>query len=499
MAIETVAPAIHSGGDAMAAGDPVAARLCETLPLLADLLHSDVMLVADEGEGVAVLEHAQPSPVPSVYHESMRGRRLRLEDLNPSLRRGQAPLAREGKRGMVIEGVPLVRELVVVPRVDGGRTLTLVTDTAVLEQGRLEKRNPVFRRSIERIRDEAIEGTLRGAGRLGRFGRLDGVMVVDDRGRIVYLSAIAEGLYRLLGIVDSVMNARLEELETNEFVVLRAIETGECQEHRGEEQDRTWVRRVIPLLPARPAGDVLERLKRTLRPIPTGALVYIADVTDDVERQRQVEVKEAMITDLHHRVKNNLTTVAALLEKQALRSNSDEVVRALQDAVSRIHSVAEIHEYLSYRDTKAINMREAVGKILEEVRNGTLDPSKNVELKVEGARQFLLPVQQATSCALVINELVQNSVEHGFEGRDHGTITVRLSLTDDSMTVEVVDDGNGLRPDFDPLNAGLGLEIVRKLVEGSLRGRFVLHNENGVRAEVTFPRRNVAEELDKAN
>ena len=113
-------------------------------------------------------------------------------------------------------------------------------------------------------------------------------------------------------------------------------------------------------------------------------------------------------------------------------------------------------------------------------------------LTLEGTRSFLLPAQQATSCALIINELVQNAVEHAFVGAPGGSIVVRLAEQGDSMNIEISDDGRGLPSDFDPARqGGLGLQIVRSLVREDLKGEFELLRKTsgvGVHAMVSFPK-----------
>src|SRR6478735_3307592 len=107
-------------------------------------------------------------------------------------------------------------------------------------------------------------------------------------------------------------------------------------------------------------------------------------------------------------------------------------------------------------------------------------PASFRSLSLEGTRSFNLPAQQATSCALIINELVQNAVEHAFDDRPGGTIVVRLAEQGDSLYVEIHDDGRGLPPDFDMHHqGGLGLQIVRSLVHEDLKGEFELTNGTG--------------------
>ncbi|MDQ6669921.1 MAG: sensor histidine kinase, partial [Chloroflexota bacterium] len=210
---------------------------------------------------------------------------------------------------------------------------------------------------------------------------------------------------------------------------------------------------------------------------------------DELQKEQELKIKTAMIQEIHHRVKNNLQTIAALLRLQARRTGNSEVADQLRETIGRIISVAVVHEFLSHEETSVINIHEVSNRILAEVRTGVLDHSRPITLSLEGLRTFSLPAQQATSCALIINELVQNAVEHAFVGLPGGSIVVRLAEQDDSLYIEIQDDGRGLPPDFDKdSQGGLGLQIVRSLVREDLKGQFELTNGQGVHAVVSFPK-----------
>jgi two-component sensor histidine kinase len=264
------------------------------------------------------------------------------------------------------------------------------------------------------------------------------------------------------------------------------MERSVCMEQRVEEQDQIWIKRVIPLVAIRRDGLMGRFLG--MRDVAPGAIVAIQDITEETRKEQELKIKSAMIQEIHHRVKNNLQTIAALLRLQARRTDSEAVAALLQESINRILSVAFVHEFLSKDETSAINIHEVCNRILGEVTRGTLDPAKRISLKLEGDKQFTLPAQQATSCALIINELLQNSVEHAYADRAHGTITVSLKETEDSMVIEIRDDGRGLPEGFDINRSGLGLQIVRTLVREDLKGDLSIDNDGGVRTLISFPR-----------
>jgi len=165
-----------------------------------------------------------------------------------------------------------------------------------------------------------------------------------------------------------------------------------------------------------------------------------------------------------------------------------EARRALLEAVSRVLSVAVIHEFLSHQESQVINIREVSQRIINQMRQGVLDSEKQIRLDLRGPNVYL-PTRQATACAMIINELLQNAVEHGYERRSGGTVSVQLVDEGDGVTITIQDDGVGLPADFDREQAeSLGLQIVRTLVEHDLRGQFELNGDDGVRAVVSFPK-----------
>jgi two-component sensor histidine kinase len=460
------------------------------LPLLADLTHADMVLFARADDQVVVIAQAQPVPVPSPYARPVEVGRTMMREEAPLVFRVLLDHRRNQVTTTVIRGAPVLQEVFAI-RNDRGEVIgALRSEMLLIEHERQRHRHAVFRRAIARARDLIIAGRMRGGDKLGRLGVHDGVMVIDSTGRIEYLSAPAEHLYRRLGYADNLVKTQLQELETNEYICFKSMERGVCFEQRVQEHELVWIKRVVPLVSSDDQRFPLPLIGR--RGVPTGAVVAIQDVTDELQNEQELKVKTAMIQEIHHRVKNNLQTIAALLRLQARRTGSPEVAEQLRESVGRIISIAVVHEFLSHEENSVINIHEVSNRILAEVRNGLIDHSRSINLTLEGARSFLLPTQQATSCALIINELVQNAVEHAFVGMQGGTIVVRLAEHGDSLYIEIQDDGRGLPSDFDLVrHGGLGLQIVRSLVRDDLKGQFELApraSGGGVQAIVSFPR-----------
>jgi two-component sensor histidine kinase len=223
-----------------------------------------------------------------------------------------------------------------------------------------------------------------------------------------------------------------------------------------------------------------------------GVLMLLRDVTDLRRRDRLLLSKDATIREIHHRVKNNLQTIAALLRLQGRRLQSPEAQAAIEESERRIRSIAIVHETLSREPGDFV--RFDVQPLVRVVAETVTGPERDLRLAVEGDAG-MLPGDLATPLAVVLNELMQNAVDHAFTGdtaRTVGNICVLLARTDGKLVVDVVDDGVGLPPGFSlEQSGGLGLSIVHTLVTSELGGTIELRSDHGTRVHLTVPVRKV--------
>jgi two-component system, sensor histidine kinase PdtaS len=460
-------------------------RILAVLPLLADVTHADLLVYVAAADVAHVLYHASPNPVPSLYPQVQVGRLVDRRDAQPVFRVLRDGRDHETVSGTLIWGAPTLQEVFPI-RSEDGRIIAVVHSVSnLMEHERFHRQGTVFRSAVSRVREQGLSARLPGAAAIGRLTEHDGILIVDNHGIIHYMNSVAENQYRRVGYVDSLLGSQISVLDTNEYICFRSMERGVCLEQRIQEQDQIWIKRAIPVLP-QPSRRLLR--KKAAPELDTeGALIYIQDITDEVRREQELKIKSAMIQEVHHRVKNNLQTVATLLRMEASRAGHPEVKETLRQTVGRVLSIAVVHEFLSRGETSEINIRDVCNRIVSEVTGGLMDPGKHVDVSVDGVN-FSLPAQQATSCALVLNELLQNAVEHGFAGRDRGRIAIRFCETESSMVIEIADDGVGLPPGFDPsATRSLGLKIVQTLVKDDLRGKLDLQNRNGTTASISFP------------
>jgi two-component system, sensor histidine kinase PdtaS len=313
----------------------------------------------------------------------------------------------------------------------------------------------------------------------------DGLVRLEPDGTILYASPNSLSAFSRLGIAGPVVGEPLHELTTKVAddpfdvsdlgdAVAAAVDGGQPASIEVEGGGATVLFRAIPL---RPRGDTL------------GALLLMQDVTELRRRDRQILSKDATIREIHHRVKNNLQTVAALLRLQARRVSVPEARVALEESMRRVSSIALVHETLSVSVDEEVAFDEVVDRLLIMLGD-VAGAAGRVALRRDGTFGDM-PADVATGLVLVITELVQNALEHAFPDGARGSVTVLSERSRGALLISVVDDGRGLPEGFGG-GAGeqLGLQIVRTLVSAELDGNVELSGRaegSGTVAQVRMP------------
>jgi two-component system, sensor histidine kinase PdtaS len=289
----------------------------------------------------------------------------------------------------------------------------------------------------------------------------DGVLTLDSSGTVTYVSPNANSALHRVGIQANPVGMRLAELGFHDGPVRQAFERFEpIVEEFEQGTDVTLLCRCVPIVTT--TDD-----RREI----AGGLLLVRDVTELRKRDRLLLSKDATIREIHHRVKNNLQTISSLLRLQARRLTNPEAKAAVQESVRRIRTIALVHESLSREPGEDIAFIEIVRPLLRLAEEGLQSPDRPVRFTVSGDGGRI-PANTATPLSVVLTELLQNAVDHGFpEGSGGGEVQVGLSQRDRNLTIRVVDNGRGVDPSFDiDQTKGLGLSIVRTLVTTELNG-----------------------------
>jgi two-component system, sensor histidine kinase PdtaS len=450
--------------------------------LLADLSFADLVLWVPQAGGATgwiAVAQMRPTTGPTAYPGDLVG------TIAKAGRRGLIDVAWRERR-IVREGdpewgsgIPVREESIPVRR--GAKMLGVIQRSTNLSSVRTPSRLEFTYLDIASVLAQMIsegrfpvEGEEPNLVRSPRVG--DGLLRLDRSGLVIYASPNAESAFRRLGLATDLVDTHLgvttaalcdngEPMDESLTVILSGRAPREAEvEHNGSVVQL----RLIPLIHDN------DRV---------GAVVLLRDVTELRWRDRELMTKDATIREIHHRVKNNLQTVAALLRLQARRLQIPEGRAALDEAVRRVGSIAVVHETLSHTPEELIDFNDIADRVL--MMAGEVSTAETRVIPKRIGSFGVLPAVIATPVAMALTELLQNALQHGLPGR-FGLLEVIATRDGDRLTVVVADDGVGMPAGFDiESTASLGLQIVRTLV-GEIGGRLEFNERPSGGTEVVI-------------
>jgi two-component system, sensor histidine kinase PdtaS len=437
--------------------------------MLADLCFADLLLYVPSGSDSEWIIVAQVRPA--------TGQTIYLADEVGVAAENERPLLTSAfETGEICEGelplehLPEPARMMAIPVRFGGKPIAVLSrewsSRNTRQLGELER---TYLGIFQRFAAMIAEGTFPFHGLVGdssaapRVG--DGVMVLDEEARVRYASPNAVSALHRVGISANAVGMRLAELGFNDSPVRQAYEDRKPVIEEFEQTSNvTFLTRCMPILAG---GEV------------TGGVLLIRDVTEVRRRDKLLLSKDATIREIHHRVKNNLQTISSLLRLQGRRLQSSEAKAAVAESVRRIRTIALVHETLSREPGDDVAFLEIVRPLLRLAEEGLQSPDRPVRFTVQGDGGRL-PSTIATPLSVVLTELLQNAVDHGFpEGSAGGDVVVQLTPGEGQIQIRVINDGRSLDPGFELNKAtGLGLSIVRTLVTTELAGSITMRPGN---------------------
>lgn len=447
--------------------------------LLADLAFADFLLwvPVEEGDGDFVcVAQVRSTTAPTAHPEDVVGARC-TNDEHPQLERAMRELriCREEEPHWY-KDLPMRREAIPVRL--GDRAIAVLSRDANLASPRVPSPLEIsYLGSAADLCQMISDGTfpspeintdVHASPRVG-----DGFVRLDHAGTVVFASPNGKSAYHRMGYESDLVGNRLAPLTKSlirdpfdatevENRILEALDG--TPGSRTEVESRRGAVVLFRTLPLRPGGRV------------TGALVLVRDVTEVKRRDRALLSKDATIREIHHRVKNNLQTVAALLRLQSRRT--PEARQALSESVRRVSSIAMVHEALSMSVDERVDLDTLFDKVLPMVGEVATAESP---VKLSRTGSFgVVAAEFATPLVMVVAELVQNAVDHAFVDGRPGMVEIVVERSARWLDILVRDNGRGLPTEFSLEGAdGLGLQIARTLVESELRGSLSLRGVRG--------------------
>jgi two-component sensor histidine kinase/PAS domain-containing protein len=463
--------------------------LIQDAQLLADLAFADIVLwVPTTDDSFVAVAHYRPSSAATLFYRDFVGQRIKQQWRSQVTEAFETGAIVDSSAPDWYEETPTrVRAVPVLRRLRSSNPETTDAPIAVLTRHTNlgEARTP----SRQELTFNALAGelfTMIAAGdfpdlsapagpRRGAPRASDGLIRLDVEGVTTFASPNALSAFNRMGFVEELEGESLAEVTTRILPSEDLVDESLPLVVTGRAPWRTDIE-------ARGVTVTLRAIPLRHRGTRTGAIVLCRDVSEQRHQERELLTKDATIREIHHRVKNNLQTVASLLRIQSRRSHTDEARDALSQAMRRVAAIAVVHDTLSEGLTQDVDFDEVFDRVLMLVaevasaHNTTAHPRKTGAFGV-------LPSEYATPLALALTELVTNAVEHGLNGLE-GSVEIEAQRNDERLTVVVRDNGAGL-PEG-KVGSGLGTQIVRTLIQGELGGTIDWHTVVGNGTEVTI-------------
>jgi len=457
--------------------------------LIADLAFADIVLwVPTTAGGFVAVAHQRPSSSATLFYRDFVGQEIRPEWRGQVTEAFQSGTVIESSTPDWYEETPTrLRAVPVLSRHPGAKgvsehPIAVMTRHTNLSEARMPSRQELtFNECANDIFAMIASGdfpdiTAPSGPRRGAPRASDGLVRLDVDGTVTFASPNGLSAFNRMGFAGELEGESLAQVTTR-------LLSGKLQ-----------VDESLPLVVTGRAPwrtDIESRgVTVSLRTIPlrrqgqrVGAIVLVRDVTEVRHQERELITKDATIREIHHRVKNNLQTVASLLRIQARRTHSDVTKDALTQAMRRVAAIAVVHDTLSEGLSQNVDFDEVFDRVLMLIAEVASSHSTTVRPTSTGSFGTL-PSEYATPLALALTELVTNAVEHGLAGRADGEVEIIASRNDDTLSVKVRDNGVGLGEG--KVGSGLGTQIVRTLIQGELGGVIDWHTLQGEGTEVTI-------------
>lgn len=485
--VSTLSDLVHAQGLSTDADVEWLHRLAGDGQLLADLAFADIVIwVPTADDSFIAVAHTRPGGAATLFYRDIVGDRVRpqwrtqVKDAFTQARivDSASPDWFE-ETPTRVRAVPIVRERAAEGR--AAHVVGVLTRHTNLGEARTPSRQQItFNDCADDLFGMVASSDFPDlnaptAPRRGAPRASDGLIRLDVDGMTTFASPNALSAFNRLGFEDELEGEPLIEVATAILPSKREFDESLPIVMAGRAPWRADIeaRGVTVSLRTIPLRDHGTRI---------GAIVLCRDVSEIRHQEQELITKDATIREIHHRVKNNLQTVASLLRIQARRTHSEEARDALTQAMRRVSAIAVVHDTLSEGLAQNVDFDEVFARVLKLVAEVAAAPNTRARTRSTG-RFGTLPSEYATPLALALTELVTNAVEHGLAGTE-GDVEIVAERSAERLEVKVRDSGSGL-PEGQ-VGRGLGTQIVRTLIQGELSGTIDWHTLVGSGTEVTI-------------
>lgn len=441
------------------------------LQLWSNVSQADVFIdcLLPSMEEAIVIAEAHPENGTSLYKKPVKGE-IALKENEPGvlycLNTGEAVI---GSRGISQENVNIQQNITPIKNKQNQTIAALIMERDISDMVEQEKHVAVLMETTEQLGETLFQQAMT----KNKIPALihEGLLIFNAEGLITFANNRAHAILHEFGQQRNLTGMNVNKLCFGKFAMEQMKQHGGVLSEDFQQ------------------GNLFVKIKAVCihrEDQIVGGILLLHDLTEMKEKEREIRFKSAVIKEIHHRVKNNLQTIASLLRLQMRRSDSEEVTKVFRESINRIMSISIIHEVLSQDGLDEVDCKEIFEYMTKGIVTSMRLNEQTIRVEVEGDSLFLNS-RNASSLALIINELVQNAMNHAFQDSSFGKI--KIEITDVGEFIELLVTDNGIGFSYDPQKGGnLGLEICHTLVHEELNGSILFTNTGkGTNVAIRFP------------
>lgn len=425
------------------------------LPLIAEMVDADIFIDCMTRNPDAAIVVAEANAKHSMYQDTVVGQLAYRKNEPAALRTLTIGIPTFELKAITQEDIA-VKQNVVAIRYEGKVIGVLIMERDVTRHYVDKKNMQILTETAEQLAQALMmqNATSNNKNHITNY-MADAILIADQTGHVIYCNPGAQKLYESLGYRESIIGMHFDNVVLDNSTL-----------HDIREKEYLQIDEVL-------IGNLTLNIKySTMKQNnqEVGIVIHIRDITDVKNKEKELILKSVAIREIHHRVKNNLQTIASLLRIQSRRITDENAKKAFTESINRVMSIAVTHELLAKNGVDDVDIKD----ILTNVVKGAIlfSTSMNFKLSVDvRGDSVTINSDKATSIALVVNELVQNCVEYAFVGKSEGNILITIEKGDFVSTVTVADDGIGFQRSQVKISS-LGLSIVEQLIKDKLKGDF---------------------------
>ena len=441
-------------------------EVCKSLKLISNIVQADVFIdcpTRDKDRAIVVYE-SKPDMSKSLYRGNVVGK-FALRENEPAVFRSlDLGVSTRDIKALTQENVNVTQTVEPIFNQEGKTIGVIIVEKNVADD--VDNYNKVKVLEIENIQLSNELRSCKNHNENITYHIDDAIIIFDCEGIVRFKNPSAEQLYKKLGYKEELIGMEFNNivLGNKRFREICSVENNHIEEV--EVGDYVFQVRYI-----KQHNNVLY------------LEMLMKDITDIKEKEKELIYKSVAIKEIHHRVKNNLQTIASLLRLQSRRVKDEAFRSVLQESMNRILAIASTHEILAQNGMDDVKIKSVLERMMKGIQSGYALEDKNIHIHISGD-DFTLSSDNATDISLIVNELVQNSLKYAFEGRDKGNINIIIKQGKMYSVISIIDDGIGF--DVENINKNsLGLSIVKSLVKDKLKGEIKIIS-SGSGTKITF-------------